>query len=107
MEGFVHFVDGSLKYIQTGEVEKYNDIWEKLSLDQDEVHFHTDLDLENRYCTEALVKGNDLDLEKVREDVKRFGESLIVAGNNNKIRIHTHTLNPETLFNRTYKEERQ
>ena len=29
-----------------------------------------------------------------------FGESLIVAGNKNKMRIHIHTINPVALFNR-------
>ena len=97
-KGFVHFVEGFLKFLKTGKVEKFNDVWEKLILDHDEVYFHSDLDLENRYCTEALIEGKDLNLEKIKKDMKRFGESLIVAGNKNKIRVHIHTINPEALF---------
>lgn len=99
-KGFVHFVEGFLKFLKTGEVEHYSDVWEKLSLDNDDIHFHTDLDLENRYCTEALVEGKDLDLEKIRKDLKIFGESLIVAGNKNKMRIHVHTITPEAFFHK-------
>ncbi len=99
-KGFVHFVEGFLKFLKTGKVEQYSDLWEKLSLDNDEIHFHSDFDLENRYCTEALVQGSNLDLVQIRKDLKMFGESLIVAGNKNKMRIHIHTINPEALFNR-------
>ncbi len=97
-KGFVHFVEGFLKFLKTGKVEQYSELWEKLSLDNDEIHFHSEFDLENRYCTEALVEGSDLDLVQVRKDLKVFGESLIVAGNKSKMRIHIHTINPEALF---------
>lgn len=99
-KGFVHFVEGFLNFLKTGKVEHYSDVWEKLSLDNDEIHFHTDFDLENRYCTEALVEGKDLDLDNIRKALKIFGESLIVAGNKNKVRIHIHTITPEALFNK-------
>ena len=99
-KGFVHFIEGFLKFLNTGKVEEYSDVWEKLSLDNDEIHFHSNFDLENRYCTEALVEGKDLNLENVRKDLKIFGESLIVAGNQTKMRIHIHTINPEALFNK-------
>lgn len=99
-KGFVHFIEGFLKFLKTGEVEKYSDVWEKLTLDNEEIHFHSDLDLENRYCTEALVEGKDLDLEKIRKELKIFGESLIVAGNKSKMRIHIHVINPEAFFNK-------
>ena len=99
-KGFTHFVEGFLKFLKTGEVEKYSDQWERLTVDNQEVHFHSNFDLENRYCSEALVVGEDLDLEKIREDLKVFGESLIVAGNKKTMRIHIHTINPEAMFNK-------
>ena len=69
-KGFVHFVEGFLKFLKTGKVEQYSDLWEKLSLDNDEIHFHSDFDLENRYCTEALVQGSNLDLVQIRKRLK-------------------------------------
>ncbi len=99
-KGFVHFIEGFSNYLSTGEVEHYSHVWEKLSLDNDDIHFHSDLDLENRYCTEAMVEGKDLDLEKVRKELGVFGESLIVAGNKSKMRIHLHSINPEAFFHK-------
>ncbi len=99
-KGFVHFVEGFSKYLNTGEVEKHSEQWEKFTMDDSEVHFHSNFDLENRYCTEALIEGVNLDLEAIRKDLKVFGESLIVAGNKRTVRIHIHTINPEALFHK-------
>jgi len=46
------------------------------------------------YCTEFLIKGKDIDADKLRERLKKNGESLIVVGDNSNIRVHIHTLDP-------------
>ncbi|HZJ85710.1 MAG TPA: DegV family protein [Erysipelotrichaceae bacterium] len=97
-KGFVHFIEGFSNYLNTGKVEQYSEKWEKFVMDDDEVHFHSHFDLVNRYCTEALVQGENLNLEKIREELKLFGDSLIVAGNQRTMRIHIHTLYPEAFF---------
>ncbi|MDD5288764.1 MAG: DAK2 domain-containing protein [Dehalococcoidales bacterium] len=51
------------------------------------------------YCTEFMLKGNDLDTEKIRTRLKKKGESLIVVGDKNTIRIHIHALDPGNVIN--------
>lgn len=97
-KGFVHFIEGFLTFIKTGKIEKYNDAWDEISSSAEDLHFEGEFDLENRYCTEALVEGEDLDLDAIRIELNTIGESLIVAGNKEKMRIHIHTKNPEVLF---------
>jgi DAK2 domain fusion protein YloV len=46
------------------------------------------------YCTEFMLKGQDLDPDKLRKKLNNKGESLIVVGNDTTIRIHIHTLDP-------------
>ncbi|HXY74281.1 MAG TPA: DAK2 domain-containing protein, partial [Dehalococcoidales bacterium] len=46
------------------------------------------------YCTEMMVKGEGLDTEKIRTRLDKKGESLIVVGDDNTVRIHIHTLDP-------------
>lgn len=51
------------------------------------------------YCTEFLLQGAELDPENIRSKLKRKGESLIVVGDENVVRIHIHTLHPGTVLN--------
>jgi hypothetical protein len=50
------------------------------------------------YCTEFLLKGQELDPEKLRKRLKRRGLSLIVVGDQNTVRVHIHTLNPGKII---------
>ncbi|MDP2919092.1 MAG: DAK2 domain-containing protein [Dehalococcoidia bacterium] len=49
------------------------------------------------YCTEFMIKGEDLDTEKIRTRLLKKGESLIVVGDNTTIRVHVHTLDPGNI----------
>jgi len=71
---------------------------EVLPLDT-QVHVHSPKDvIEHRFCTEALITGKNIDLEKIRKEVRPYGVSAIVAGSPEKMRIHIHTNNPADLF---------
>ena len=46
------------------------------------------------YCTELLIGGSGLDLELIRGRVMGLGDSVIVVGDPQLIRIHVHTDDP-------------
>ncbi len=46
------------------------------------------------YCTEFMLKGEGLNPEKIKTRLKREGESLIVVGDVDTVRIHVHALDP-------------
>lgn len=46
------------------------------------------------YCTEFFIKGKELNLEKYRDEVAAFGDSLVVVGDDNLLKVHIHTNNP-------------
>jgi DAK2 domain fusion protein YloV len=50
------------------------------------------------YCTEFLLKGDDLDREKVKACLDPLGESLVIAGSRPLARVHIHTPDPEAVF---------
>jgi uncharacterized protein len=50
------------------------------------------------YCTEFLLKGEDLDAEEIRKRLEKKGESLIVVGDDSAVRIHIHTLTPGNII---------
>lgn len=50
--------------------------------------------LEFAYCTEFLIKGKEIDLEKIRQNLDQFGDSLLVVGSTEVTKVHIHTNNP-------------
>lgn len=50
--------------------------------------------LEYPYCTEFLVKGEQIPLERIRTDIADWGDSLLVVGTPEVVKIHIHTKNP-------------
>ena len=46
------------------------------------------------YCTEFMLKGHELDPDKIRGKLEKRGQSLIVVGDETTVRIHIHTLDP-------------
>ncbi|NMA68789.1 MAG: DAK2 domain-containing protein, partial [Desulfitobacterium sp.] len=54
--------------------------------------------LEWPYCTEFLVKGKDLPVEKIRQDLTDKGDSLLVVGTEEVVKIHIHVKNPGKIL---------
>lgn len=46
------------------------------------------------YCTEFLVKGSKLPLEKISNDLSPLGDCLMVVGEENLVKVHIHTNHP-------------
>lgn len=52
-----------------------------------------------RFCTEALVRGDALPSQnRVRDDLRERGDSLIVIRSGNVLKVHIHTDDPEDVF---------
>ena len=54
--------------------------------------------LDYPYCTEFLVKGTDLRVERIRQDLKDRGDSLLVVGTPEVVKIHVHVRNPGKIL---------
>jgi DegV family protein with EDD domain len=98
-KGFVHFLEGATDYLTTLEMKETTYSSNEVEYNND-VHLLENVKITHRYCTEALIKGEDLDLEKMKLSLQDLGDSLIVAGNSSKARIHIHTNSPSDLFHR-------
>jgi DegV family protein with EDD domain len=51
-----------------------------------------------RYCAEAMVVGGGIDREALSTALTPLGDSLIVAGNDERARVHLHTDEPALAF---------
>ncbi|WP_093007627.1 DAK2 domain-containing protein [Thermus arciformis] len=50
------------------------------------------------YCTEFLMEGVEVPIEKIREAVAPFGDSLLVVGAEGYVKGHIHTNDPDGLL---------
>ena len=50
------------------------------------------------YCTEFIIKGQELEPDRFRAKLKKKGESLIVVGDDTAMKVHIHTLNPGSVL---------
>jgi hypothetical protein len=47
-----------------------------------------------RYCTVFLIEGTNLDKEALEQQLEQIGDSLLVVGDENAIKVHVHTDDP-------------
>ena len=91
-KGFVHFIEGFIKAFKGEDViiEEHDTV--------EEIHVDHLEDSQFRFCTEALIRGENLDVNRLKEELPVFGDSLVVAGSKKTVRIHIHTDRPADVF---------
>jgi DAK2 domain fusion protein YloV len=47
-----------------------------------------------RYCTSFVVEGEELDTEALEAEVEKLGDSLLVVGDREALKVHVHTDDP-------------
>lgn len=92
-KGFYHFLDGFIHGLKGEEIVV--EIKESI-----EVDLHVDSFSENqtRYCTELLMEGKNLNSYSIKALLHPYGDSLVVAGNKELVRVHIHTNDPSKIF---------
>ncbi|MEA3499588.1 MAG: DegV family protein [Candidatus Marinimicrobia bacterium] len=98
-QGFVNMLEGINEFIKGG---KIREIWEELKeLASPYIREHQtvfDPNIKYRYCTECIVNDCIINNKQLKEKLKTFGDSLIIAGGGNKTKIHIHTDTPNYVF---------
>jgi len=102
-KGFFHFLEGFYNFVKDGRALAAVEADEAFEFDLDETYAAVDEDIAHRYCTEALITGNGLSTDAIKDSLQDLGDSLIVAGGDTKVRVHMHTNQPETLMLRLRK----
>ncbi|MCJ7681869.1 MAG: DAK2 domain-containing protein, partial [Candidatus Aminicenantes bacterium] len=100
-KGFVDFLEGIVHFIKSGEMKRL--VKPSLIISTAEFHSASDRnEIQQRFCTEALIDSLGIDLDRLREEIRDIGDSAIVAGTEGRARIHIHTNHPDELFNRIH-----
>lgn len=96
-KGFFDFLEGVVGFIRRGSIRAVQKPQAAEPPPPPHVHAGRST-LTKRFCSEALLAGSGIDVAAVQALVRRSGESAIVAGSPEKIRIHVHTDDAAALF---------
>ncbi|MDH7483263.1 MAG: DegV family protein [Spirochaetales bacterium] len=107
-KGFVHLLEGIAHFMRAGSLrealqrrKRHAIPSEQSILSVEEHEFpddQLDVPLPFRYCTEAMLSGEALDPDAIRQSLTSLGDSLVVAGSGQLVRIHIHTNQPSRVF---------
>ncbi|MGM0364944.1 MAG: DAK2 domain-containing protein [Actinomycetota bacterium] len=61
-------------------------------------------DIKYTYCTELIVKGDGINVERLKEAIGSYGDSAMVVGDKKLVKIHVHTNHPHKVLQRSLKE---
>jgi DAK2 domain fusion protein YloV len=50
------------------------------------------------YCTQFLIKGENLSVDQVRDEIADKGDSIVVVGDETTVKVHIHTTNPGAIL---------
>ncbi len=98
-QAFVFFIEGIIDYITKPDKRRVLNKISTIDLRSKNIT-HNFREINYRYCCEALIEGNEINTEEIRQVIAPLGDSMIVAGSSHKIKIHIHTGNPQELFAR-------
>jgi len=94
-DGSLNGLDGRIEnVIQKGAMGKNRDL-EEVKLTSE---------IKYTYCTELVVKGSGINIERLKEKIKGYGDSALIVGNENLVKIHVHTNSPQKVLNRAIRE---
>jgi DegV family protein with EDD domain len=96
-KGFFDFLEGVVGFITRGSIKSVRQAQTADLTAAPDVHTVRST-LTKRYCSEALLAGDAIDVEAVQSLVRTSGDSAIVAGSPRKLKLHVHTDDAAGLF---------
>jgi len=101
-QGLYVLLDGALQFLK-GESQKMQYRRPHLVVAETELvpkaaQRPTQLEMPHGYCTNFVLEGQNLDLDKIEKGLKKKGQSLIVTGDDTLVRVHIHSFEPGEIL---------
>ncbi|MCD6230810.1 MAG: DAK2 domain-containing protein [Dehalococcoidia bacterium] len=102
-QGLYVLLDGALHYLK-GESGKMQYRKPQLAVANIPPHSQphiaaTQVEIPYGYCTNFILEGQKIDVRKIKRNLKRKGQSLVVTGDESMVRVHIHSLKPGEVLN--------
>jgi len=86
-QGYVHILKGMLRYMRGESVESLAPIAIQAP------HAHPP-DGQYNYDTQFVIKGTNLNIEAIRQGISTMGDSVLVVGDDQTVKVHVHCDHP-------------
>lgn len=105
--GLIVFLEGCLKSLSRRRAgdDNLDEGWAPLPIQSSaaaaaagKVNLEESFDARYPYCTELIVQGNGLSISQLRDQLQLLGESLLLAGSEEVIKVHIHAANPGKIL---------
>ena len=99
--GYVLLIQGVLNALEQGHGGRVQTTHLDISYELEKIEgLHRDVDftIENKFCTECVVRGENINRLELKSKIKDFGDSMVIAGSTQRVKIHIHTNEPAKLF---------
>ena len=101
-QGLYVLLDGALQFLK-GEVQKIQYRRPRLVVAATELvprvaQMPTRLETPHGYCANFVLEGQNLNSGKIEKTLKKKGQSLIVTGDDNLVRVHIHSFEPGEIL---------
>ena len=93
-KGLMYVLVGALNGITDKEDYKLEDLGPAKIIEKPISHDIDTGDIKYGYCTEFMINTDSREIDKFREEMATFGDSLLVVGGEGLIKVHVHTNNP-------------
>ncbi len=60
-------------------------------------------EIEFGYCTEFIINSKNANINKFRKSIETYGDSMLVVGNDNVVKVHIHTNHPGEVIEHALK----
>lgn len=97
--GFVLLMQGWLNSVQKN--TKIQSQHLNISYDHEKIEsLKKDIDftIKNKFCTECAIESKNIDKSELKETIKSLGDSMVLAGTKDRVKIHIHTNTPTKFF---------
>lgn len=95
-QGLIVMLQGALAYLEGKQIDDFL-LEDKIQKDSKILQTPEEIGAFN-YCTECVIKGKDLLEDIILDEIKELGDSTLVVGSKELIKIHIHTNNPGRIL---------
>lgn len=101
-QGFLYIMQGCLLALEGKGLDQLSKVSDASEIPDKTAAFSAEIqesEITYRYCTELMIHNAKKDYESVRKDLeKRDGDSLVVVGDEDVIKVHFHTNDPGEII---------